>query len=220
MRATPVVRTADRDDLVVVASLNASARPSGPVGVGADQWGEDVVRNHLSVYIASGGTVLVADVDGHIVGFLLTRSVGPLLFALDPALVIDALFVTPDQRRRGVGHALVAGVAALAGEAGAPYVYASAPAGDRGMHRFLARLGFAPTAGHRVVSTPTLLRRLAQDGGAPRGDSRPRSRRDATRSAIDDIIARRRRARAAGLPSGPVDLRELRSGRDAERPAS
>jgi predicted N-acetyltransferase YhbS len=227
MRSTPDVRPAERDDLVVVAALTATARGASPVVTPVDHAGEDVLRTHLSVYVASGGTVLVAELDGHVVGFLLARSVGPSLFAEQPALVVDALYVTPDTRRRGVGHALVAGAAALAGEAGAPFVYGSPPMGDRGMQRFLARLGFAPAAGHRVVATPTRLRRLAQEGTpAPRREARPRSRRESTRAAIDDIIARRRRAREAGLPSGPLDLRAFQSEQrrvaqpGAARPAS
>ncbi|QAY62505.1 GNAT family N-acetyltransferase [Xylanimonas allomyrinae] len=220
MRSTPEVRSADRDDIVVVAALVAATRPSS-VGAQVDHAGEDVVRTHLSVYVAAGGTVLVASLDGHVVGFLLVRSVGPHLFATETAFVIDTLLVTPDARRRGIGHALVGGVAALAGEAGAAYVYAGVPAGDRGMHRFLARLGFAPTAGHRVVATSTLLRRLAQEGGSASGrDSRPRGPRVTGRAALDDIIARRRRAREAGLPSGPVDIRSLRGRHGPERTAS
>lgn len=211
MRATPEVRPADSDDLVVVAALAVTARhPATTVGPPADTAGEDAIRTHLSVYLATGGQVLVADVDGHVVGFILTRTVGPHLFADVPAWVVDSLYVTPGVRRRGIGHALVAGVAALAGESGSPYVYAGAPAGDRNIQRFLARLGFAPAAGHRVVSTSTLLRRLAQEGSA--AAARPRARRDATRAAIDDIIARRRRTRDAGTHTAPIDLRHRRVG--------
>ncbi|ACZ30537.1 GCN5-related N-acetyltransferase [Xylanimonas cellulosilytica DSM 15894] len=208
MRSTPEVRAADRDDLVVVAALTAVARPAATVGVPVDTAGEDAIRTHLSVYLASGGHVLVAELDGHIVGFTLARTAGPYLFADIAAWVVDTLYVTPDARRRGVGHSLVAGVAALAGESGAPYVYAGATSSDRGMQRFLARLGFAPAAGHRVVATPTLLRRLAQEGGP--SASRSRGRRDGTRAAIDDIIARRRRTREAGTHSAPVDMRHRR----------
>lgn len=215
MRPTPEVRSADRDDLVVVAALSAAARPGT---------GEEALRQHLSVFVAAGGTVLVADLEGRVVGFLLARSVGPHLFADLPAVVIDTLFVSPDARRRGIGHALVAGVAALAGEAGSPYVYANSPTGDRGIQRFLARLGFGPAAGHRVVATPTLLRRLAQEAPAARRDYRPRLRRDpvrrdSTRVALDDLIARRRRAREAGLPSGALDLHTIQAP-SSERSAS
>ncbi len=210
MRSTPEVRPAERDDLVVVAALSAAARPGTP---------EEPLRQHLSVYLAAGGAVLVAELEGLVVGFLLARTLGPHLFSDSNAIVIDTLFVTPDARRRGVGHALVAGVAALAGEAGAQHVYAMASTGDRGILRFLARLGFGPAAGHRVVSTPTLLRRLAQEGTpAPRRDHRPRLRRDSTRAAIDDLIARRRRAREAGLPSGMIDLQSVRAPGGEDRP--
>ncbi|QAY70880.1 GNAT family N-acetyltransferase [Xylanimonas protaetiae] len=208
MRSQPEVRPAERDDLVVVAALTAAARPTTTVGVPVDTAGEDAIRAHLSIYLATSGQVLVAELDGHIVGFVLTRTAGPYLFAEVVAWVVDSLYVTPDARRRGVGHALVAGVAALAGESGATYVYAGATAGDRNMQRFLARLGFAPAAGHRVVPTATLLRRLAQEG-APTV-SRPRAKRDATRAALDDIIARRRRAREAGTHTAPIGLSHRR----------
>ncbi|PZR51905.1 GNAT family N-acetyltransferase [Xylanimonas oleitrophica] len=208
MRSTPEIRPADRDDLVAVAALTAAARAVAPLGVPAEHATEDALLTHLSVYLASGGQVLVAEVDGQVVGFLLARTVGPHLFATESALVVDTLFVAPDARRRGVGHSLVSGAAALAGEAGAQHVYGVPPAGDRGMQRFLARLGFAPAAGHRVVATSALLRRFAQEGTAlPRREVRPRGRRESTRAAIEEIIARRRRAREAGLPSGPLDLR-------------
>ncbi|MCL1871266.1 MAG: GNAT family N-acetyltransferase [Promicromonosporaceae bacterium] len=221
MRATPQVRPADRDDLVVVAALSASARPASPAEVTVDLGGEEALRNHLSVYLAAGGQLLVADIDGHVVGFVLARTVEPHLFATEPAIVVDTLFVTPDTRRRGVGHALIAGIAAIAGEAGSPYVYAGAPSGDRAMQRFLARLGFAPAAGHRVVPTPVLLRRLAQESTPAWRDTRPRLRRETTRAAIDDLIARRRRARDAGLPTGALDLRVLQEQQpDGQRSAS
>jgi N-acetylglutamate synthase-like GNAT family acetyltransferase len=162
---------------------------------------------HLSVYLAAGGRVLVTELDGRIVGFVLARTVGPYLFADHPAWIIDLLFVALDARRRGVGRSLVAGIAALAGENDAPHVYVGASAGDRGMQRFLARLGFAPAAGHRVVATSTLLRRLALDGAVPAR----RGRRDATRAAIEDVVARRRRFREASATTGQIDLREGRA---------
>ncbi|MCL2596042.1 MAG: hypothetical protein FWD83_11045, partial [Promicromonosporaceae bacterium] len=99
------------------------------------------------------------------------------------------------------------------GEAGAPYVYASSPVNDRSMQRFLARLGFGPAAGHRVVATPLLLRRLARDGLPSHRDLLKRIRRETPREDIDDLMARRRKAKEVGLPTGALDLRALQPGR-------
>jgi GNAT superfamily N-acetyltransferase len=206
MRAMPEVRPAEQDDLEAVATLTAGARLVSAVNAPAD-WNESEIRTHLSVYLSSGAQVLVAEVDGRVVGFALARTVAPFLFSDSTVWLIDSLFVAPEARRRGAGHALVAGVAALAGQSGAPSVYAGGHAVDRGMQRFLSRLGFAPAAGHRVVSPPVLLRRLAQDHDG----ARMRGRRVPARTAVEDIIARRRRAREAGTHSAPVDLRTPRA---------
>jgi len=162
---------------------------------------------HLSVFDASGGRIFVADAEG-IVGYLLARVVEPHLFSATRATIIDALYVDPPARRHGIGHALMALAAGLATEVEAPYVYASPTAGDRGSQRFLARLGFAPVAGHRVVATPTLLRRLGEE--APIASNQELRGRIGNKTALEELIARRRRARSGGLPTGPLDLRAVR----------
>jgi ribosomal protein S18 acetylase RimI-like enzyme len=214
MRAAVVVRPADPDDLTAVAELAARACDESPYGPQSAPGDPARLLEHLSVLVGAGGHVLVADVGGRICGFVLARVVGPHLFAEEPSLYIDAIYAAADYRRHGIGHGLVGGAAALAVESSAPNVYCAPAPGARGMQRFLARLGFGPAAGHRVVSTATLQRRLAtQDVPTPRRDGR----RDATRAAIEDLVARRRRARAAGLPSGPIDLRAFQSGYRAQR---
>jgi GNAT superfamily N-acetyltransferase len=216
MRAAAVeVRPAVPDDLSAVAELAVAACEESPYGPQTAPADAGRLREHLSVFLAGGGTVLVAVHDGGVCGFLLARPLGPHLFATEPALYVDAIYVAADLRRHGVGHALVAGAAGLAAEAGAPNVYCAPSPGARGMQRFLACLGFAPAAGHRVVATATLQRRLAHEVPPSaievRREPRRDSRRQATRAAIEDLIARRRRARAAGLPSGPLDLRAFQA---------
>lgn len=215
MRAAVEVRPAGHDDLAAVAELAALACDESPYGPQSASGDPSRLLEHLSVLIAGGGHVLVAVQDGVACGFLLARLIGPHLFAEHPSVYIDAIYVGSDDRRHGVGHALVGGAADIAAESGAANVYCAPAPGARGMQRFLARLGFGPAAGHRVVQTATLQRRLAQDAPPSRRDGRrePRrdSRRDATRAAIEDLVARRRRARAAGLPSGPLDLRAFQS---------
>lgn len=215
MRAAVEVRPAVPDDLASIADLAVVACEESPYGPQTAPADADRLREHLSVFVASGGRILVA-VHGDVpCGFLLARVLAPHLFATDPSLYVDAIYVAADVRRHGVGHALVGAAATLASEVGAPSVYCAPSPGARGMQRFLACLGFAPAAGHRVVSTATLLRRLATDGQASRPDVRREPRRDtrrqSTRAAIEDLIARRRRARASGVPTGPLDLRTLQA---------
>jgi len=215
MRAAVEVRPAGRDDLATVADLAALACDESPYGPQAASGDPARLLQHLSVLMGGGGRVLVAEQEGSICGFLLARVIDPYLFAEQPSVYIDAIFVGPGERRHGVGHALVAAAAGLATETGAASVYCAPAPGARGMQRFLARLGFGPAAGHRVVQTSTLHRRLAQEGPPTRRDrgreARRDGRRDATRAAIEDLVARRRRARAAGLPSGPLDLRAFQA---------
>jgi GNAT superfamily N-acetyltransferase len=214
MRAAVVeVRPAERDDLVAVADLAAQGVEEVPTSVQAAQAGPERLVQHLSVLVASGGTVLLATHEDRVCGFLVLRVLEPMLFAASTSVCLDAVYVTPDARRRGAGRALLAAAAALAAERGAEHVFCAPAPGARGMQRFLARLGFAPASGHRVVATAALQRRLVQESPqAPRGARG--GRREATRAAIEDLVARRRRARAAGLPTGPVDLRDFHAQRD------
>ena len=91
--------------------------------------------------------------------------------------------VTPSQRRRGVGRALLAAAVHLADELGVEHVLATAAAGSREGNRYLARLGFAPLVMHRVAPT-SVLRALARHGRRrrPDGGAAPRpDRAGATR---------------------------------------
>ena len=101
--------------------------------------------------------------------------------------------MTAPLRRHGVARALLAGVAGLAERSGADQILSGAPPSAREMHRFLARLGFTPLVLRRVAATATLRRRLA-------GESR--------RSALEDLLSRRRssRARSNRLATPPGGL--------------
>ncbi|MDO8144970.1 MULTISPECIES: GNAT family N-acetyltransferase [unclassified Isoptericola] len=207
MRRAIEVRSADEDDLWVVAEMAATHGPETPNGAGADP---RRAREHLSVFVSAGGEVLVAHSERGVVGFLLARPLAPQLYATSPSLYIDAILVDPGARRQGVGRALLSAALRRATDDGAEYVYCAPAPGAREVQRFLARVGFAPAAGHRVVSVAALARWLGQEpaaGPTPalRRDG-ARTRRDATRAAIEDLVARRRRAREAGLPTGPLDL--------------
>lgn len=210
MRRAIEVRSADEQDLWVVADMAAALGPDSPNGATAEP---ARVREHVSAFVAAGGEVLVAHGEQGVVGFLLARPLAPQLYATAPSLYVDAILVDPSARRQGVGRALLAGALRTAVAEGAEHVYCAPAPGAREMQRFLARVGFAPAAGHRVVSVAVLARWLGQEqvGGTTSGRRRDaaRRRRDSTRAAIEDLVARRRRAREAGLPTGPLDLRAV-----------
>ncbi|WP_149204460.1 GNAT family N-acetyltransferase [Actinotalea subterranea] len=190
---------ADLDDLVALC-LTARAESSvGPQVCTAD--GSTLAHQIGALAAAPGGSVLVATADGATVGLLLGRLLGPSPFTDEVSLAVEALYVVPGHRRRGVGHALMTGAADLAAAAHAAHVYAAPIPGARGMQRFFVQLGFAPAAAHRVTSTSALQRRLAVDGGAAR---RPAPR------GLEDLIARRRQSRDSSgldrLVGAPVAL--------------
>jgi GNAT superfamily N-acetyltransferase len=151
--------------------------------------------------------ILLARWEGRPAGFAVVR-VGQLMPVMEGDCVqLEHLFVTAPLRRHGVARALLAGVAAVAERHGADQILSGAPPSAREVHRFLARLGFTPLVLRRVVGTATLRRRLA-------GESK--------RSALEDLLSRRRssRARSTRLPTPPGGL-ALRtpSGMGAPAPA-
>ncbi|MGI5186582.1 N-acetyltransferase family protein [Promicromonospora sp. CA-289599] len=209
-----VIRPAREDDLPAVAALAAEARDDSPTGaqLGAQDTGR--LLEHLSVLLAAGGHVLVAEQNGQVAGVVLGRVVAAYLFAPRASLYLDMVFVAPRARRHGVGHALLRAATDLAAEHGCEDIYSAPVPGNRGVQRFLARLGFAPAAGHRVASVAALQRRLASEAAARDAHA---SRRFA-RVGLEDLIARRRRARSV-LESGPIDMRPVGGGAPSRRPA-
>lgn len=188
MRPGVQVRRATRSDLEDLVDLCLQARAEAAVGRQLCSDDRDRLRRHLAVLASmEDGAVLVGTCDGRTAGLALCRVLGPGPLTDAPVLALDAVYVSPQSRRRGLGHAMMQAAAEVADEAGADEVYAAPLPGSRGMQRFLARLGFAPAAAHRAVSTAALHRRLALDV--------PASRRHAARG-IEDLVERRRRARA------------------------
>ncbi len=199
----PGVQTwqAGADDLPALVSLCLSARAES--GAGSQLCSDDAARlnSQLEALVASpGGQLLVGSLDGQVSGLLLGRVVGPTPFTDQVALHVEAVYVDKSCRRRGVGHALIAGALAVAEEHGATDVYSAPLPGARGMQRFLARLGFAPAAAHRVVTTQSLQRRLANEG------ARTSAERRASARGLEDLIARRRQVRSAMQATEGVDV--------------
>ncbi len=184
------VTVAVPSDVDEVAGVCLGAREESSVGPQVCSADRRVIAQQIGALAAvPGGMVLVARTDGHVVGLLLGRLVGPNPFTDETHLAVEALYVVAAHRRRGVGHALMAAAAEEAAAAGAVQVYAAPIPGARGMQRFFVQLGFLPAAAHRVTTLSALQRRLAQDS--------PRTARRLGPRHLEDFIARRRQARDA-----------------------
>ncbi|MGW2090949.1 N-acetyltransferase family protein [Promicromonospora sukumoe] len=212
MRTVLDIHPACEADLPAVAALAVSARDDSPTGAQLGAQELDRLLEHLSVLLAAGGHVLVAKLDGQVVGVVLGRVVAAYLFAQNASLYLDMLYVAPQARRHGVGHALLRAATDLAAAHDCHDIYSAPVPGNRGVQRFLARLGFAPAAGHRVASVAALQRRLAAEATARDGAHGRRS----ARGGIEDLIARRRRARSV-MESGPIDMRAVGGGAPSRR---
>ena len=189
MRPGIEVRPAEPGDMEALVGLCLGARQESAVGSQVCTADPATLAQQLGTLTAApGGTILVGLMDGVPVGLLLARLLGPNPFTDEASLAVEALYVGPEHRRHGIGHALMVGATDLAARAGVDHVYAAPIPGARGMQRFFVRLGFAPAATHRVTSIASLQRRLAGDGStARRGSGR----------GLEDLIARRRQTRAA-----------------------
>lgn len=186
-RATPA-------DIDAVVHLCLQARGESLISAQVCSPSPDVVRQQLSaVFAIPDMRLLVVEIDDVVVGFALARTVLPGLFSETGWLQVEVLYVTESRRRRGAGHALMSALAHLALEEGAQRVVTMPLTGARSEQRFLARLGFAAAAAHRIVDTPALQRRLELDSVPP---ERRRSR------GLDHLIATRRRTRAADVEDG------------------
>lgn len=185
MRSAAVVRPARPQDVDQVIDLCLAARAENLLGSQLCTDDPERLRHQVGALVAEPGAVaLVGELDDQVHGLILARVTGPSVFTDEVSVAIEAVYVAETARRRGIGHALLAGIAERAEQVGAVEVYAVPLPGARGVLRFLSRLGFAPAAAHRVVSVETLQRRLSGEQTGPR-----------TRG-IDDLVARRRAARA------------------------
>lgn len=193
MRIGPTARLATTDDHPGVVDLLRSARAESPLGPQLCSPDSTTLDGQLVSWCSMpGATLVVAELGGDIVGMALAVHVDVNLFADHRYLMVEALYVHPDHRRRGAGHALLQQVAEVAAAGEAVYVVTMPLTGNRSEQRFLSSLGFSPAAMRRFADTQSLLRRLA-----------PQQRATARRGrTIDDIIARRRRSR--GLPPTPA----------------
>ena len=163
-RSAVRVRPATGDDVPGMVRLIASVDTQSGVFSGRplpDQSEEHLAARLAQIVGQPDRTLLLAlSDDDAVVGMLAARCDEIGAIDLTPVLHVTHLMVTPRQRRRGTGRALLAAAVHLADDRGVDHVLATAAAGSREGNRYLARLGFAPLVVHRLASTATLRRGL------------------------------------------------------------
>lgn len=135
--------------------------------------------------------LLVAVTDDDVVGVahLVRAALSPL--QADTAVHMLHLNVREDQRRHGVGHALLEATVSWAEEKGSSHLVVAANPSSRDSNRFLARLGLGPAALMRVASVASLRSRLPVETPVA---ARVGSRNHRT---VGQVVARRRSLRRA-----------------------
>ncbi len=173
---------ADFDDVLELLRLARADSPLGPHLCSPDS---DRLSEQLSVWFDQESThLIVGQADDRIVAVTFCQLVDTSLFTDVRFLQIEALFVHPEFRRRGMGRRVMTEVAGLAAELDAAQIVTIVLTGARSEQRFLSGLGFGPAGSRRIVDTVTLQRRLEIASG-----------RERRIRGFDELIARRRRTR-------------------------
>lgn len=189
-RASVLLRTAVPTDAVVLRELWSDVlRPTTR---------EDQVADVLTILEQAATDpdvrVVVAEIDGQVVGAVHLRAGVVSTLNLERMVQAFAPHVMPGHHRRGVGTALMEAAVSFAEERGVGLVGAAALSASRDANRFFARLSMGPVAVLRVASTAGLRQRLP--GVRPtRAAGSPSARH------IDKVLAARRGRRQARVSS-------------------
>lgn len=167
------IRPAEHEDVKDLTALIKTVDISTGVFSGRAMLDPDEthIQSRLEEILDEASRTLLVAVDeanGDVVGLLVARLDEIGAIDLTPVLHVSHLLVSPKQRRRGIGRALLAAAVHVAEERDVDRVLATAAAGSREANRYLARLGFAPMVVHRVASTATLRRSLGLSDNAER----------------------------------------------------
>lgn len=163
-RGSIQVRTASLDDIDAIVGFADHVRglPSGRRQAGRQPAAGDMRGRYQTLLIHPRRRVVLAIDDSDAVLGMAVLSVDVAGELLDvPVIRVSHLIVARSQRRRGAGRALLGAAASYADEARVEHVTIGAVTTDREANRFLARLGFAPVAVHRIAALTALRRHLA-----------------------------------------------------------
>jgi N-acetylglutamate synthase-like GNAT family acetyltransferase len=152
---------------------------------------EDELTAIANVAVDPDQRLVVAEIDGDVVGVahLVRATLSPL--QTETAVHVLHLNVRDDQRRHGVGHALLEATVTWAEEKSSSHVIVAATASNRDTNRFMARLGLGQAALMRVATVPSLRSRLPVET--------PVAARVGSRShrSVGQVLAQRRSLRRA-----------------------
>ncbi|MEI2712839.1 MAG: GNAT family N-acetyltransferase [Nocardioides sp.] len=149
-------RDATLDDVAVLSQIWAGAVRSGdPSSVQSDMAG--VLRR---VAAAPDERIVVAEIDGHVVGAVHLQATTLTAINVEPVVRIVSPHVLARYRRLGIGYALMEAGVIWAEELGIAHVGSAAESSGREANRFMARLSLAPMAMLRVAPTSAIRARL------------------------------------------------------------
>jgi GNAT superfamily N-acetyltransferase len=129
----PVVRPVAPGDVDDLGSLETAARGSLVDQRGGPRWLEEHPPHHPAWAATASRRVLVADLDGCPVGYL--------VLDLGRVAVVESVFVDPGAREVGFGDALLAEAREIAMAAGAEILEGTALPGDRETKNLYERAG-------------------------------------------------------------------------------
>jgi len=141
------VRPATRADVDAVMDLwRELSRHQEPWRVFAprSEMEADVRRSYERALTDPGSLVLVAEVEGRIVGTAFGHPVVPSSVSDEPAIELAGVVVSAGERKAGVGRALVDGIARFARDQGIGRIVIKTFARNEGALEFWRRLGFEP----------------------------------------------------------------------------
>lgn len=186
-------------------SVQVRDASAGDVGALRELWGEAMRRStsaeqeqdlaRILDRVARGDheRLVVAEVEGQVVGAVLLREATMTPINLDPVVQAVSPHVLPAFQKRGVGAALMEAAVTFAEERGVALVATAALTGSRDSNRFFARIGLTPQAVLRAAPTKVVRHRFTA--------LRPATSRFAYASQrqLDKVLAARRSRRPERL---------------------
>lgn len=156
MRAQVLMRSAtDSDVVALVAVWEGVLRRADH-----DRQVEDVRRVVDRVSAMPEERIVVAEVEGRVVGAVHLKATTFSPINLEPVVQAMSPHVLADYRRHGVGTALLEAAVAFAEELGITHLGTAVSSGARDSHRFMARLALGPAATLRLATTSAVKGRI------------------------------------------------------------
>lgn len=186
-RCPVTVRDAEPEDVHALRELLAQVAIRGH----EEPRLEDEMQAVANVALDPDQRLVVAVTDQDVVGVahLVRATLSPL--QTETAVHVLHLNVREDQRRHGIGHALLEATVTWAEEKDSSHVIVAATASSRDTNRFMARLGLGQAALMRVATVASLRSRLPiETPAAARVGSR-------SHRSVGQVLAQRRSLRRA-----------------------